>query len=132
MDSAETEADVFDPLPLPSITQDTPKLKNENASNSSQSIRDVTCGKCFPPHLVEMVELDDILTSRDYNALLAGVCHECLINRLPKKTIPPLPHKKAYGMVLPVYRMCYCSCKNSDTHCYSALCSQFMSRGDFP
>ncbi|XP_062371744.1 alpha-protein kinase 1 [Sardina pilchardus] len=100
-DSSEIEADILDPLPRSVFTQDVTKPKKEISSNSSQqSIGNVTCKKCFPPHLVEMGVLSDILTRQDYNALLAGVCHECLINRLPKKTILALPNNKAYGALL--------------------------------
>ncbi|XP_041925579.1 alpha-protein kinase 1 [Alosa sapidissima] len=100
-DSSEMKGDILDPLPHSFFTQDVTKAKKENSSNrSQQSIGNVRCKKCFPPHFVEMGVLSDILTRQDYSALLAGVCHGCLINRLPKKTIPPLPHNKAYGAVL--------------------------------
>lgn len=99
MDSAETGADILDPLPSTALTQDITKLKIANSSNSSQqSPGDVTCKKCFPLHPAEMGVLNDILTSRDYSALLAGVCHECLMDRLPKEIIRPVPANKAYGI----------------------------------
>ncbi|KAL2079086.1 hypothetical protein ACEWY4_024830 [Coilia grayii] len=100
VDSAEMEADIVNPVTHSSIAENATELKNGSSLTSSSCPRDAACNKCFPSHLADLGVLNDILTRQDYSALFTGVCHECLINRLPKKNIPSLPHNKPYGALL--------------------------------
>lgn len=81
----------------PNIIKSATEPKNGSSSTNPSCPEGTTCNSCFPSYLSELDALGDILTRQHYSALFSGVCHECLMKRLPTKEHPSLPENKAYG-----------------------------------
>lgn len=85
---SSTETDPFEELGFPDRHREKVQTEHERVSES--------CHRCFK----NCVMGSDVLTERDYRCLFAGVCHGCLMERLPNKPLKSLDsrrQKRAYG-----------------------------------
>ncbi|XP_056620259.1 alpha-protein kinase 1 isoform X1 [Triplophysa dalaica] len=95
---SSTETDPFEELGFEHLSvPDHHQEKHRRFGTISES-----CNLCFEDCMMG----SDILTERDYRCLFAGVCHGCLLRRLPNKPLKSLDsrrHSRAYDAVILKY-----------------------------
>ncbi|XP_052008966.1 alpha-protein kinase 1 [Xyrauchen texanus] len=92
---SSTESDAFEELGFEHLS-----VQQSSGVLSSTKDNAESCNECFK----NCISGSDVLTEHDYKSLFAGVCHSCLVKRLPNKSVKPLEPQelsKAYnGIVL--------------------------------
>ncbi|XP_036439099.1 alpha-protein kinase 1 [Colossoma macropomum] len=92
----ETEAEDYQPSPV-SAKLEKNVGKNSTADASSTSMN--SCEECFQGCTMGSV----VLTEQDYKSLFSGVCQDCLLRRLPKRTFKLSQYSKAYSALVLKY-----------------------------
>ncbi|XP_056316826.1 alpha-protein kinase 1 [Danio aesculapii] len=101
--SQNTTSDSFEELGFEDLSLlDNHQKTRSSIKPSSNGGNAPPCSNCFENCIMG----SEVLTEPDYRSLLAGVCHRCLVERLPNKPLKPLEKRqqlKAYDAVVLKY-----------------------------
>ncbi|XP_073763897.1 alpha-protein kinase 1 isoform X2 [Danio rerio] len=101
--SQNTTSDSFEELGFEDLSLLNNHQKTRSSIKPSSTGGDAPpCTSCFENCIMG----SEVLTELDYRSLLAGVCHRCLVERLPNKPLKPLEkgqQQKAYDAVVLKY-----------------------------
>ncbi|XP_072315086.1 alpha-protein kinase 1 [Eucyclogobius newberryi] len=97
--STETSTDSsFEMLEQVKMEDQADETSKTEQTNDPKEEKNDLCHNCLNESFAKSSKGQDNLTEQDYNALLAGVCHQCLLQRLNSGTRFQLKeHKMAYS-----------------------------------